>query len=32
MEEVPIVFVERIYQVSKLGGNEIKGFLYGVYK
>ena len=30
IEEVPIVFIERIYQETKFGGNEIRGFLYGL--
>ena len=30
VEEVPIVFVERVYQETKFSGGEIKGFLYGV--
>lgn len=32
VEEVPIVFVERIYGESKLGANEIKIYLKGVWK
>ena len=30
IEEVPIVFVERIYQQTKFGAGEVKGFLNGV--
>lgn len=32
VEEVPIVFVDRMYGSSKLGANEIKIYLKGVYK
>jgi dolichol-phosphate mannosyltransferase len=32
VEEVPIVFVERVYQETKFSGGEIKGFLYGVVR
>jgi len=31
IEEVPIVFVERIFGESKLGGNEIYIYLKGVW-
>lgn len=30
VEEVPIVFVDRFYGESKLGGSEIIGFLRGL--
>ena len=30
VEEVPIVFVDRFYGDSKLGGSEIIGFLRGL--
>jgi dolichol-phosphate mannosyltransferase len=30
VEEVPIVFVDRVYGSSKLGASEIVGFLKGV--
>lgn len=30
--EVPIVFVDRLYGQSKLGANEIKTYLKGVYR
>lgn len=30
IEEVPIVFVDRVYGSSKLGGAEVKGFLRGL--
>jgi dolichol-phosphate mannosyltransferase len=30
VEEVPIVFVDRFYGVSKLGGSEVLGFLRGL--
>lgn len=32
VEEVPIVFVDRLFGSSKLGTNEIKIYLKGVYK
>lgn len=32
IEEVPIVFVDRVYGASKLGANEIVGFLKGLAK
>lgn len=32
VEEVPIVFVDRLFGSSKLGANEIKIYLKGVYK
>lgn len=31
IEEVPIVFVDRMYGTSKLGANEIKIYLKGVW-
>lgn len=31
IEEVPITFVDRIYGESKLGANEIVGFMQGVF-
>ena len=30
IEEVPITFVDRIYGESKLGANEIVGYLSGI--
>ena len=32
IEEIPIVFVDRIYGESKLGSNEIVLFLKGIWK
>jgi dolichol-phosphate mannosyltransferase len=31
IEEVPITFVDRIFGESKLGANEIVGFMQGVF-
>ena len=32
IEEVPIVFVDRVYGTSKLGATEVVGFLKGLSK
>jgi len=31
VEEVPIVFVDRVYGASKLGSNEVYSYLLGVW-
>ena len=32
IEEVPIVFVERLFGESKFGAGEVQKYLYGVYR